>query len=44
MIWDLLYMCFMEAPINSELERALVYVIHNGSPEQAKEVLEKYCK
>ena len=44
MIWDLLYLCFMEAPIDSELERALVYVIQNGSAEQAKEVQKKYCE
>ena len=43
MIWDILYVCMMEAPRGSELETAIVYVIHNGTPEQAKEVKEKYC-
>ena len=43
MIWDLLYMCFLEAPRESELETAIVYVINHGTLEQAKEVQEKYC-
>ena len=43
-IWDLLYLCFLEAPIKSELEKTLAYVIHNGTIEQAKEANDKYCQ
>ena len=43
MIWDLIYICYLATPTDSELHTALLYVIENGSIEQVQEVYNKYC-
>jgi hypothetical protein len=43
MIWDLIYICFMNAPIGSEIHKETANVIAYGTAKQAKKVHKKYC-
>jgi len=43
MIWQLLYMCFLDEPLNTEKSNVYIYTIENGTSKDAKRVVENYC-